>query len=71
MTIGTVRKFNADRGYGFITPDAGGVELFVHISNCAEDIDELAPGDRVRFDERPSARKPGSFEAFAVAILDD
>lgn len=61
--------WNAERGFGFITPDAGG-DRFVHISNCAEDIEALRKGDRVSFDERQSKKFAGQLEAYAVALID-
>ena len=66
MTVGTVKFFNADKGYGFITPDDGAPDVFVHISNCAEHLDVLAQGQRVRFEQRISQRN-GKPEAFNVA----
>ena len=65
---GTVIYFNADKGYGFITPDAGGADMFVHVTKCS-DHHELCQGQRVRYEVQPSGRKPGQFEVVAVQLL--
>ncbi len=48
MNNGTVKFFNNDKGFGFITPDAGGKDVFVHVSGL---IDEINEGDKVSYDE--------------------
>jgi CspA family cold shock protein len=51
MTIGTVKFFNADKGYGFIQPDGGGNDAFVHISAVqAAGMQTLDRDQRVSFD---------------------
>ena len=48
MATGTVKWFNAAKGYGFITPDEGGKDLFVHFSQIAgEGYKSLDEGSRV------------------------
>jgi CspA family cold shock protein len=54
---GVVTRYDAERGFGFITPDAGGGDLFVHAS-VLRGTDALAEGDRVRFAVRQSDRGP-------------
>jgi CspA family cold shock protein len=54
---GVVARYDADRGFGFITPDAGGADLFVHMSVLA-DAGPLHRGDRVRYTVRQSDRGP-------------
>lgn len=54
---GVVARYDADRGFGFITPDAGGADLFVHVS-VVRGADVLLAGDRVRFTVRQSDRGP-------------
>ena len=68
MATGTIKFFDADRGFGFIAPDDGGADLFVHVKNCTG-IEELSQGQRVQFEERASKRKGGKFEAYQVALL--
>ena len=55
--LGTVAWYEPAKGYGFITPDAGGADLFVHVS-VISGTDELYPGDRVRYQVRQSDRGP-------------
>jgi CspA family cold shock protein len=51
MTIGTVKFFNADKGYGFIQPDGGGNDAFVHISAVqAAGMQTLDRDQRVSYD---------------------
>ncbi len=54
---GTVARYDADRGFGFIAPDAGGADLFVHVS-VVRGAEALREGDRVRFKVRQSDRGP-------------
>ncbi|RMI13316.1 cold-shock protein [Cellulomonas triticagri] len=54
---GVVSRYDADRGFGFITPDDGGPDLFVHVS-VVRDGEALYEGDRVRFQVRQSDRGP-------------
>lgn len=51
MATGTVKWFNDAKGYGFITPDAGGEDLFAHFSAIKMDgFKTLKQGQRVTFD---------------------
>ncbi len=54
---GVVARYDAERGFGFITPDSGGADLFVHVSVLAGG-QALQEGDRVRFSVRQSDRGP-------------
>lgn len=51
MPTGTVKFFNAQRGYGFIAPEGGGADVFVHISAVEQaGMSTLHEGQRVSFD---------------------
>lgn len=49
MATGTVKFFNTTKGFGFITPEDGGKEVFVHISGLREGM-ELQENDRVQYE---------------------
>ena len=54
---GVVARYDAERGFGFITPDAGGADLFVHVSVLGG-AEPLEKGERVRYAVRQSDRGP-------------
>jgi superfamily II DNA/RNA helicase len=64
--VGTVKWFNTDRGYGFISPESGGRDVFVHHSVISgEGSRSLAEGQRVAFESEPGAR---GLQATAVRL---
>lgn len=57
MTTGTVKFFNSTKGFGFIAPEGGGKDVFVHVSAVeAAGLRSLNEGQRVTFDIQPDAR---------------
>lgn len=62
---GKVKFFNSQKGYGFITPDNGGKDLFVHISNIEGGVQNLDEGQEVEFVEGQGRKGP---EATQVAV---
>jgi len=67
MTKGTVKFFNATRGFGFISPEDGSKDVFVHISAVEQSgMSQLDEGQKVSFDIEPDARGPK-----AVNLQDD
>ncbi|HEY8260876.1 MAG TPA: cold-shock protein [Methylosinus sp.] len=51
MNIGTVKWFNPTKGFGFIQPDNGGADVFVHISAVERaGMQSLAEGQKIQFD---------------------
>ena len=57
---GTVKFFNAQKGYGFIKPDDGGRDIFVHITAVERSgLADLAEGQRISFDVEPDKKGKG------------
>jgi len=59
MTTGTVKFFNTTKGFGFITPDDGSKDVFVHISAVERSsLGYLTEGQKVSFEVQQDARGP-------------
>ena len=57
MTIGTVKFFNVGKGFGFIAPEGGGKDVFVHASALeVAGMRSLSEGQRVSFEIQPDPR---------------
>jgi cold shock protein len=66
---GTVKFFHPAKGYGFITPDDGGKDVFVHITAVQRSgIPELAEGTQLSFELQPDSRGRG-FQAVNLQLL--
>jgi CspA family cold shock protein len=57
MTIGTVKFFNSDKGFGFVAPEGGGKDVFVHATAVeAAGMRSLSEGQRISFDTQPDTK---------------
>lgn len=69
MQKGTVKFFNNTKGFGFITPDDGGSDLFVHFSEIqATGFKTLADGQRVTFEKKDGQK---GAQAVNVQIIEE
>jgi CspA family cold shock protein len=68
MQIGTVKWFNSAKGYGFITPDNGGDDCFVHVTAIQESgLKHLIEDQRVEFDMQEG--RNGRMVACGIVVL--
>ena len=63
MSNGTVKFFNNSKGFGFITPEEDGKDVFVHVNGL---IDEINEGDKVSYDVEES---PKGLNAINVKVI--
>jgi cold shock protein len=69
MATGTVKWFNAQKGFGFIQPDAGGADVFVHISAVERaGLHDLREGEKVSY-ELVQDRRSGKMSADQLKTL--
>ena len=68
MSTGTVKWFNDAKGYGFISPDEGSKDLFVHHSSIAGDgFKSLVEGAKVEYESREGAKGPEATNVSPIA----
>jgi CspA family cold shock protein len=63
---GTIKFFNAQKGFGFITPDNGGKDIFVHANNVRGDAKSLREGQKVEYVEGPGRKGPEATDVHVV-----
>jgi cold shock protein len=69
MPTGTVKWFNTEKGYGFIQPDAGGKDVFVHISAVERaGLRSLNEGQKVEYQEERDQRSGKTSAGTLVAL---
>lgn len=69
MNNGTVKWFNAQKGYGFITDDATGEDVFVHFSSIMTDgFKTLEDGQKVVFETEKDPRDASKLKAMNVTV---
>jgi CspA family cold shock protein len=67
MAQGTVKWFNAEKGYGFITPEDGGKDLFVHFSGIQGDgYKSLNEGQKVEYEATQGQKGPQASNVRAI-----
>ena len=67
MATGTVKWFNDDKGYGFITPDDGGKDLFVHQTGISgEGFRTLSEGSKVSYEAEAGDKGPKAVNVQAI-----
>ena len=62
MPTGTVKFFHEQKGFGFINPDGGGDDLFIHISNVSPSEGLLKEGQRVSYEVGQGRKGPEARE---------
>ncbi len=67
MPTGTVKFFNTTRGFGFIAPDDGGKDVFVHITAVQQSgMETLTEGQKLNFQVQDDARGPKAVDLSAA-----